>query len=393
MKHLEKILSFLSSQPAWAVSLSPAYQSRRDWRKLVNFYCADKLLLVYVLFWIYKRLSYRVFVFPSRSLDFFTAQSLTARYFLEYMLREEIWYALLIPTVLSAILLWKYSGSIVLRVTLFVGVALLKLPEESFGYHGHGDRFLMLLLFLWIFAFPSLKLKSSAWRSTSQSYDMLLTGLLFSYFLAGYWKLYPMLLYHPWNQYFEKDGFLTWLSVDAFWLTSFMHFYPADLDISPASLAFEYRYVFQILVVLTILMQCLAFIGAWRRPLLLVFVPVILLFHQLSQYFLLVNFGNKVLLLLVTFPYHLFFFKKSIPEASIKESQFRGKYAEAHYERKYEQGMQDSYKSSYAYRAYLEDKHNAVYILMYLPFICSVLHLSWKVFKKNKATESTSDRH
>lgn len=382
MRFLEKILSFLSSQPAWAVSLSHTYHTRRDWHKLVNFYCADKLLLVYVLFWLYKRINYRMFVFPSLSLDFFTIQSLTARYFLEYMLQEEIWYALFILTPLSVLLLWKYSGSLFLRATLFVGVALLKLPEESFGYHGHGDRFFMLLLFLWIFAFPSLKLKPLAWRSTSQSYDMLLAGLLLSYSLAGYWKLYPMLLYHPWNQYFEKDGFLTWLSVDAFWLTSFIHFYPVGENISPAVLAFEYRYVFRILVVLTILLQCLAFVGAWRRPLLLIFVPVILLFHQLSQYFLVVNFGNKVLLFMVAFPYHLFFFKKSASEAAIEANQFKGKYTQASYERKYKNGTQDTYKSSYAYRAYLEDKHNLVYILMYFPLVCSLLHLSWRAFRK-----------
>ena len=221
----------------------------------------------------------------------------------------------------------------------------------------------------------------------SRSRSVLFFGLLFTYFLAGFWKIYPTVLYHPWNQYYG-DGLITWISPDALWLESLSNLLSRDLDTNPAAFLYQWRYGLNVLVILTILTQFVSPIAAFRRFLLWWIIPTLLIFHLLSGLFFGIHFGNQWLLLILFFPYQSFFDKATVRSLTLSTTQFTGKKQKAIYTKCYVPHGEARYRSIYAYRQYWLDRKKSYSILLYIPGVCTLVHLFWQIQKSSAHSTS-----
>ena len=198
----EKIYSYLTGEPFWAINRTPNVQTQLYLKDTIGLYYADKALLIYSLFWlgqVFLQYHHHYLWLPHSE---FTAQSPLAAWLLAYLLKPIVWYVLFGVVVCANALVFRFANSIILRLTWALGIILLNMPAENYGYHGHGSRFFYVALLLHIFIFPTKNSSDADLKMQSRSRSLLFFGLLFTYFLAGFWKIYPTVLYHPWNQYY-----------------------------------------------------------------------------------------------------------------------------------------------------------------------------------------------
>lgn len=273
-----------------------------------------------------------------------------------------IWYALFSACASSALIcLWRPRLTAA-RISLALSAVLLMTPEFAYGHIEHINHLFLLALTLGVFL--PVGQPSSAREATLQarSFAWYQAGLLFIYTLAGLWKWVDLTI-RP----LFKPG-MTWLHPDALTITSVHSYRLIDLPLTvPAALA-DFGPLFAVgYVGLAIIFAASSF-AAFRRPLLFITLPTILLFHLTNVVTLYVTFISTCFVALVLFtPYEWVLpgiRRRLVPVAA---QTFSGAGASARYERRYANGDVDTFLGFYAYREQLCDRSVVLAAPLYYP--------------------------
>ena len=120
----EKIYSYLTGEPFWAINRTPNVQTQLYLKDTIGLYYADKALLIYSLFWlgqVFLQYHHHYLWLPHSE---FTVQSPLAAWLLAYLLKPIVWYVLFGVVVCANALVFRFSNSIILRLTWALGIIL-----------------------------------------------------------------------------------------------------------------------------------------------------------------------------------------------------------------------------------------------------------------------------
>lgn len=202
-------------------------------------------------------------------------------------------------------LLWRKSHTL-LQAVVALSLLWLNLALWGYGFLSHINHvFLLAHLFL-VFIPVSQKAIKHASLHLHQSINWFYAGLLFTYTLAGLWKI-PSLLYrlllHP-------DS-IHWLHPKAALVNAFVSWRSLDLEFTLAPLFTDYSLFWQVSYLVIVYLQACSVFCAYRLPLRPWLGLMLLVFHVVNMlafqiYFVVASF---VIVCLFT-PYDLLFRNK-----------------------------------------------------------------------------------
>jgi hypothetical protein len=113
---------------------------------------------------------------------------------------------------------------------------------------------------------------------------------------------------------------------------------------------------------------CVSFLAAFRRPLLLIVIPVIVVFHFLNAVTLYALFlSTMVVATVILVPYEYLLPAIKCRLVPVKSSWIEGAAGDAKYQRRYENGDVDSFLGFFAYREWLRDRAILLAAPLYYP--------------------------
>ncbi len=176
-------------------------------------------------------------------------------------------------------------------------------------------------------------------------------GLLFVYTMAGLWKFVDMTI-----RAVLKPG-MTWLDPAAVPGMAALSYRGLDLSLAVPEALWAVRWALPVGYVVLAFVLASAATAAFRRPLLLLVVPTVVLFHLMNALTGLAHFFSTALVAAVLLtPYDLVFPAIRRRLTPVERAPFTGNGASARYERVYTDGQADTFSGFYAYRARLEDR-------------------------------------
>lgn len=273
-----------------------------------------------------------------------------------------VWYALfLLCAACAALCLWR-PQLLPARIGLAAAALLLMVPEFAYGHVEHVNHLFLLGHTLAVFLPVGRPVAGEDVILQARAFRWYLAGLLFPYTMAGLWKWVDMLV----RPLFVSG--MTWLHAEALPVTSAYSYLQLDLPLDiPMALA-DYGYLYAIGYVLLSFVFSASSLAAFRRPLLFITLPAILLFHLTNVFTLRVLFISTCAVALVLFtPYEWVIPGLRRRRAPVAARAFSGAGAQARYERRYENGDEDVFLGFYAYRERLGDRSTLLAAPLYYP--------------------------
>lgn len=347
---IQQLSSALAGDDSERVHRSNTGQHNAALRVALAGYYADRALLLWSFVWITTRW-YRHTIVAQRPEILYDPLTWLGALAFPTPPSEPVWYALFAICLLSIVLcLWR-PRFILARIVLALSALLLMTPEFAHGHIEHINHLFLVAHTLAIFLpidRPGNAREASFQASATKWY---LAALLFPYTMAGVWKWVDMTI-----RRFIKPG-MTWLHPDALAIVSTNSHRQLDLplDLPAALTGIGFFAVFGYVSLASIFIASSA--AAFRRPLLLLILPVIVTFHLVNFFTLNVRFISTCFVATILFtPYELLiprFRREGVPVA---DTTFEGSGDNARYERIYSNGATDTFRGFYAYRERLRDR-------------------------------------
>ncbi|MHA6248299.1 hypothetical protein ACXYMU_10210 [Pontibacter sp. CAU 1760] len=247
-------------------------------RNVFNFYAGTLLLRAFSLFWLWWTFQQYQLLLRRPPALFWQPHQLL-RLLMPTLPSEMAFYTVLGMAAASNGYQLLRGRNIPLLQGLLIGCLLwLNLPQWGYGYLSHVNHtFLLAHLFLtFIPVRPSALAKPDHYLS--RSINWYYAGILFTYTLAGCWKI-PALLYKT----FIHSPDITWLHPDAALHTAFISHRNYDLPFHLQALFTAFPMIWQLGFVVVVYVQGTSLFAAFRQPLRLWVGLFLLLFHGLNM--------------------------------------------------------------------------------------------------------------
>ncbi|RIJ42632.1 hypothetical protein D1627_01890 [Pontibacter oryzae] len=266
-----------------------------------NFFFGVMALRVFTLLWLFWTVK-KYFLLLQRPLELFWQHN----FYLNWLMPELPGKMLFLSiTALAAILnllqLIRLRNSAWLQLPLALCLLWLNLPQWSYGFLSHVNH-LFLLAHLFLIFIP---LHKHSWRQpdqyTSKAINWFYAGLLFTYTLAGLWKI-PSILY----KLLTSSPDVHWLHPDGALYNAFVSFRSYDLPLHFTKLFTAVPLVWQASFILTVYVQSISVFAAFRQQLRPWVALFLILFHVVNMLAFQTHFVVAICVLLCLFlPYDL----------------------------------------------------------------------------------------
>ena len=263
-----------------------------------------------------------------------------------------------LTAVAAAVCFWK-PRLLAARLVLVACVLLVITPEYTWSINHANHLFLLAHLYALFLPIERPTVASAPWQARALRWYQ--TGILIPYTMAGLWKFVDMTIRRV-----LKPG-MTWLDPDAMLIVSTATYRSMDLPLDIPRLLEPVRFLMPVGYVVIAVVFAAAVVAAWRRPLVALVLPTILLFHLSNSILLSVHFVPAMIVaLVVLLPYdHL------VPALRRRyapvDGHMRGHGADARYRRRYADGTTEIFEGFFAYRARLADRSWLLAAPLYYP--------------------------
>ncbi|MFC6996441.1 hypothetical protein [Rufibacter roseus] len=336
----------------------------------VDFFYAETALRIFTFVWLYWAWA-KFEVLLQRPAVLFTPEGLISECLIPALPGKEVFLGVIaIAAAMNGVkFIWR--SSLLAQVVLALCLLWINLIIWSYGYLPNVNHLFLLAHLFLVFACFNKSSLFSGKQEVSTGINWFYLGLLFTYSLAGTWKV-AALAY----KLLTSSTDVHWLKPEAALYNALVNFRDNDLPLTFAPLFTDYAWVWQLGFVGVTYLQATSIWAAWR-PTLRPWVGAFLIcFHLLNQFAFLVSFVVACLVLLcLFFPYSLFLNK--VIKAQHVQTSWGGSRREASYKRQYPSGEQDGYVGFEAYRQRLLDKNYYLFGILYLPGIRTVVEAWW----------------
>ncbi|WP_066832675.1 hypothetical protein [Rufibacter ruber] len=359
---------------------SAAGRHNRYLRTAVDFFYAETAFRAFTFLWLYWAMAKfelllerpRVLYTPMNAIAESIAPVLPAK--------PAFWAVLCVAAVAN--LAKIFCRQTVWLQGLLVGCLLwANLVLWGYGFLSHINHvFLLAHLFLvWVAVEKPSNNPPS--REQFQTINWFYLGLLFTYTLAGLWKVGAL-----GRKLLMSSGDVHWLKPEAALYNALVSFRDYDQPFPYAQLFLGYPWVWQVGFVLVVYLQVASVFAAWR-PALRPWVGFFLVcFHLLNQFAFLIFFKVTCLVLLcLFFPYSWLLPAYRRRKLSPAHAAFQGKFLAATYKRLYANGEEDSFNGFEAYRQLWVDTYGYAAGIFYLPGINTAVSFFMRVFRGGNA--------
>ena len=273
-----------------------------------------------------------------------------------------VWYGILGFAFAAVVVCLLRPRWLVARIVLTASLLLLITPEYGFGHLEHVNHLFLLAHVYSVFRPLGRPQNIQEAEFRAAGYTWFLLGLLAIYTASGLWKVVDMTIRDV-----IKPG-VTWLNPDAMLASAVAAMRNVDLPMILPSYVEAVAWAFPIGYVVLTLIFSASFLAAFRRPLLIIVVPVILVFHFLNAVTLYALFLSTIVVasvVLLPYDYLLPTIKgKLIP---VKSSTIERAAGDATYQRRYENGDVDTFIGFFAYREWVRDRAILLSAPLYYP--------------------------
>ncbi|NNF59132.1 MAG: hypothetical protein HKN04_12930 [Rhodothermaceae bacterium] len=362
---IPRLSSALRGSDPERVHLSETGQANAALRTAWAGYYADRALLVLSLVWIVGRAIKRQ-TFAERPEVLYDPLTWLGALAFPAPVSTTVWGGIAVAMAMAVVLcLWR-PRLIPARVTIALCALLLMSTEFAYGKIEHTNHLFLLAHVYAIFlpvGRPSGREQILLQAEATRWYQ---GGLLLVYTMAGLWKFGDMTL-----RAVLKPG-MTWLHPEAMPALSALSYRVLDFNLAVPQAFYEIRWLFPIGYVAIAFLLVPSALAPFRRPLLLITLPTVALFHLMNALTLYAIFLSTIVVALVLFvPYDLLLpIRRTL--APVGRVRFKGAGGEAHYERLYENGDVDRFEGFYAYRERLTDRSWILAAPLYYPGVATV---------------------
>ena len=339
--------SALTGESFAAVEWSQTGRKNHAYRRSVAAYYADRALLLFTFIWLFIRVDNYATI-SSRPDVLYQPTTWLAHLILPNPMPEAMFYGLVALGALCVLVCLFKAQLILARAALALILVFAILPEFGYGKVDHINHLFLLAHVYAIFLpieFPQTLDKAVLQVQAINWYQL---GLLSTYTMVGLWKIAEMTIRDV-----IKPG-MTWLHPDALVVTSITAMRNYDLPLTIPAYLETVKWLVPIGYVLIALIFSVSFLATYRRPLMLIILPSILVFHLLNMTHYVLFISTCFVASIMFFPYDLFLGDRS-PVAPIRAVHFEGRRDQARYERQYANGDRDTFRGFYAYREWLKD--------------------------------------
>lgn len=248
------------------------------------------------------------------------------------------------------------------RLILAASLLLVITPELGFGHVEHVNHLFLLAHVYSVFRPLGRPRSIRQAESHASGYTWFLLGLLAVYTVSGLWKVVDMTIRDV-----LKPG-VTWLHSDGMLSSSIAAMRNLDLPMAVPNYIETIAWVFPIGYVFLTFVFCASFVAAFRRPLLVLVVPVIVVFHLLNALTLYALFlSTTIVATVLLLPYDYFLSAIQTKLEPVLSSSMVGAAGDARYRRRYKNGDVDTFIGFFAYREWLWDRATLLAAPLYYP--------------------------
>lgn len=273
-------------------------QKTEDLRWLQDAYWADKFLLGFTLLWV-ARVLYHYPDWLQRPQGLYTPHV-----WLQHLLLNELppyWVIVLVGGLIGVLvgLCYRWPQKPLWRLGLFGLLLWYNALEWGWGHFAHVGHLLLLAhLFRVFLVFPEARTEDPFKAAAAVRWWHL--GLLMPYSLSGAWKVAGLL----WKTA-QGTQDMTWLQPNAAYSNAIVSLRIADEPLPPEWL-YDFWPAWTVAVLLMMLLQLLAFLGAFNRKWGALIAAGLVLFHLHNTFLMNTVFWTAPITLVICFfPYHL----------------------------------------------------------------------------------------
>ncbi|WP_439879571.1 hypothetical protein ACSX1A_10305 [Pontibacter sp. MBLB2868] len=268
-------------------------------QNVFNFFVAEKVLRLFTFLWIYWTVQ-KYILLQDRPEEIFWFNDKLVSWIMPALPGAFLFYTVVGVAVAANLLqLVRLRNMVLPQFVLALCLMWLNLPHWGYGYISHVNHTLLLSHLFLTFVPVNRQTLLSPDKYVHQSINWFYAGILFTYTLAGLWKV-PSLLYK-----------LITFSPDAHWLhphgalfNAFVSYRNFDLDFELAPLFTEYTLFWQVSFLIVVFLQCISIFGATRLPLRPWIGLLLVIFHVMNMLVFLTFFVVATILIICLFtPY------------------------------------------------------------------------------------------
>lgn len=363
--------------------------ANRDLRAAYAAHYADRGLLVVTLAWLDLRLNNWLAI-SARPVELYEPLVWLGKLIYPEVPSMAVWMSVFAVAAIATLVCLVKPRLWPARWVLAIALLLVIMPEFGYGHVQHVNHLFLLAHVYTIFRPTGSPRDAEEAASRAQGYRWFLLGLLAIYTVSGFWKVVDMTIRDV-----IKPG-VTWLDPEGMLATSIAQMRAVDLPMTVPEYIESVAWAFPIGYVILTFLFCASFLGAFRRPLLVILIPTIALFHVLNAVALYALFLSTIIVaIVVLLPYD--YFAPAIKKAlvPVRLSRFEGGGLDALYSRTYENDDVDEFEGFYAYRELLRDRSVLVAAPLYYPGVawaCSQLGGIYRRRRRYRSRPSGKDR-
>lgn len=359
-----RLWSVLAGERDELVSRSQTGQQNEALRAAWAGYYADRGLLLLTFGWLGLRI-YNWSHIAARPEAIYEPLNWMGKLLFPTLPSTLVWGAIAAGAFLCAATCLLKPRSLAPRIVLTMSLLVIIVPEFGFGHVPHVNH-LFLLGHVYATFRPMGRPRDAAEAEPrANGYTWYLLGLLAVYTASGLWKVVDMTIRDV-----LKPG-VTWLDPEGMLASTITQMRMVDLPMIVPQYVEAIAWVFPIGYVILTLIFTASFLGAFRRPLLLIIAPTVMLFHLLNAIFTLYALFLSTIVvagvLLAPYDYIVPAIKRKL--VPVRSVSFSGSGGNAQYHREYRNGDTDTFRSFYAYRERLSDWSTLLAAPLYFPGI------------------------
>lgn len=271
--------------------------------RIFNFQFGDKLLLVSTLCWLLHIL-YRFQLLVIRPVSIYNPRNFFSFIFIPEFPSPLLFYVAFFISFFCVIVCFIYKQNIIIRSIMSFTLMWLSAVQWGYGHFSHVDYIFILAHVLSVFL-PRKISDNVDVNIYSRGIAYYRAGILFTYFMAGFWKL-TALAY----KLISQSDDINWLHPKAVLINAIASLRGLDQAFGPLFIIFDIPYLWAVLFVIIIICQFLVVIGAFvdKAHLYVIFFSV--LFHFFNAIaFHTIFVWQPLVILILFFPYHSLFDK------------------------------------------------------------------------------------
>ncbi|MEJ8804013.1 hypothetical protein [Pontibacter sp. H249] len=248
------------------------------YRNVFSFYYAVLALRLFSFLWLYWTAA-KYLQLQQRPTDIFWFDHTLVKWLMPSLPNAPLFFGVLaLAVVCNGWQLIKSKSSFVLQLPLALSLLWLNLPQWGYGFLSHVNHtFLLAHLFLVFIPISKASLQHPG-QQLHKSINWFYAGILFTYTLAGLWKI-PSLLY----KLLLNTTDVHWLHPHASLYNAFVSFRNYDLPFNLAPVFTDYALFWQLSFLVVVYLQSASIVAAFRQELRPLMGVLLVLFHGMNM--------------------------------------------------------------------------------------------------------------